>query len=225
VVIILSNGESTGTKRNEEDMMARPVDISDAELLALAERSFLEKGLGATEMKDIAVNAGISRSSLYRHFPSKESLAFKVAQRILQEWMDVWNEPVPAVLTGKDALELILNRMVLSLTKRPCQVRFLDEFDQLFSDAYPPVQEAAEYIKFNGSEKKSVLEEALFRGKEDGTLRLPFSENFTAMLLINTLLGTAQRVIPRDDLLRREQGYGIEYLQKLPQLLVLSLTV
>ena len=50
--------------------MARPVDISDEAIIDVAQVLFLEKGIAATEMKDIAQRAKIGRSSLYRHFES-----------------------------------------------------------------------------------------------------------------------------------------------------------
>ena len=43
--------------------MARPVDISDEAIIDVAQVLFLEKGIAATEMKDIAQRAKIGRTT------------------------------------------------------------------------------------------------------------------------------------------------------------------
>lgn len=200
--------------------MARPVNISDQRIIDTARELFLERGLAATEMKDIAQRVGIGRSSLYRHFESKESLAFSIAAGILTELDKAEAEPLPETADGASALLFILERYVERLIGRIEQVRFLDEFDQLFSDAYPAGKAANDYIAFIKELKHSSVEEALARGAADGSLLPIQSTDFTARFLQNTLLGLAQRVLPRAAHYQEEQGYSLEFLRQCPRVLV-----
>lgn len=47
---------------------------------------FLERGFAETTMDDIAVEAGVSRRTVYRHFPGKDDLVFEQPQRWLQRF-------------------------------------------------------------------------------------------------------------------------------------------
>lgn len=201
--------------------MARSVDISDEEVIRIARELFLEKGIAATEMKDIAQKANIGRSSLYRHFESKESLAFYTAAQILTEFNQALEGPAPNADTGARELLYILERYVQALIENPAWVRFLDEFDQLFSDAYPASKAAEDYIAFNKQlSNHHHVEAALARGVRDGSLRLACPHRFAAQFLLNTLLGLAQRVVPRAEHFQQEQEYSLEYLTQCPKILV-----
>jgi len=54
--------------------MARPITKKN-ELLDAALTLFMQKGIKATTTRDIAIRAGISEGTIYRHFDSKEELA------------------------------------------------------------------------------------------------------------------------------------------------------
>jgi len=200
--------------------MSRPVDISDEAIISIAQELFLERGIAATEMKDIAQRAGISRSSLYRHFESKESIAFNITVRILTEITAVLDMPVPKTQTGAQALLEILQRYMRKLVENPKWVRFLDEFDQFFGDVYPESKAAADYIAFTKQLPNGAVESALEQGIRDGSLHLSHPSWFMGRFLINTLLALAQRILPRAAHYQQEQGYSLEYLFLLPQVLI-----
>lgn len=200
--------------------MARPVDISDETIMETAQTLFLEKGIAATEMKDIAAKAGIGRSSLYRHFETKEAIAFGTARKILTELTKVLEDRERNTETGAAEVRIILERYTQKMIENPSWIRFLDEFDQFFSDVYPAVKPASDYIVFNNKLSNGALDVALERGLCDGSLRYPDTTGFTARLLLNTILAMGQRVIPRIDHYMQEQGYALEYVTRLPELLV-----
>ena len=64
---VASRGGTTGSKR-------RPPDQARASLLAAADRLFYEQGLHAVGVDAIAEAAGVTKRTLYYHFPSKELL-------------------------------------------------------------------------------------------------------------------------------------------------------
>lgn len=67
---------STLTERRHRETRGRIADIA----LSL----FLERGFAETTMADIAAEAGVSRRTAYRHFPSKDELVFEQPQRWLR---------------------------------------------------------------------------------------------------------------------------------------------
>ena len=64
-------------------------------VLDMAQEMFLTLGYGQVEMKDVAARSGISRSTLYRHFPSKEALAFYISMYIFQGQPLYYTGPLP----------------------------------------------------------------------------------------------------------------------------------
>ena len=67
-------------------------------LLAVAVRTFNERGYDGTSMSDLAAAAGISKSSIYHHFTSKEQLLNLAVSRALDFLFHVLDEP--AALEG-----------------------------------------------------------------------------------------------------------------------------
>ncbi len=64
--------------------MARPVTATRERILEAAFARFAHYGFRRTSMEDIAVEAGVSRASLYLQFPNKEEI-FRSLARQLQE--------------------------------------------------------------------------------------------------------------------------------------------
>jgi AcrR family transcriptional regulator len=67
-------------------------------LLAVAVRTFNDRGYDGTSMTDLAAAAGISKSSIYHHFASKEQLLNLAVSRALDSLFQVLEEP--AALEG-----------------------------------------------------------------------------------------------------------------------------
>ncbi len=72
-------------------MAALPAAISAEQskeaFLDAAERLFISPGYRASSMETIAREAGYSRGSIYRHFPTRDSLVEALIQRITQRHM------------------------------------------------------------------------------------------------------------------------------------------
>jgi AcrR family transcriptional regulator len=62
-------------------------------LLAVAVRTFNDRGYDGTSMSDLATAAGISKSSIYHHFASKEQLLNLAVSRALDSLFLVLEEP------------------------------------------------------------------------------------------------------------------------------------
>lgn len=202
--------------------MARLASIDKEDIIEKARRIFCENGIAGTEMKQIAAVCGIGRSSLYRYFETKETLALSIASEILYEFIGGLEASIPQEGTGMSAVEYALSKFVKELKDNIEMVRFLDDFDSYFSDGYPLSQTASQYQTQVGL-NTVVLVGALRRGAEDGSIRLIRDADFTARYVVNALLGVAQRVLPRKDILQQEQGYAEEYLDETLQSLLYQL--
>ena len=68
------------------DLRERRRRATQADLVSAALELFIERGFEATTMDDVADAAGVSRRTLYRHFPRKDDLVFAAPTGWLHEW-------------------------------------------------------------------------------------------------------------------------------------------
>ena len=205
--------------------MPRILDKMDEHILEVSRELFLTRGLRATEMKDIAVRAGIGRSTLYRHFTGKEIIAFYIAKDILtglRELTDTESERLKSLNNGYEKLEETMLLFTSKLIESRDKVRFLDEFDQYFTDDYPASEEADEYIQFNKN-KDTVMYQYFLEGMKDGSIKAVTDAEFKIDVLLNTTLGIAQRIIPRREHYLEEHGYCEELLKEALRLILLGI--
>jgi AcrR family transcriptional regulator len=66
--------------------IAEHVATQEAAVVAAARRLFVERGVAAVSIGDIATEVGLRRTSLYRYFPTKA--------HILQRWFDLEMDPL-----------------------------------------------------------------------------------------------------------------------------------
>jgi AcrR family transcriptional regulator len=205
--------------------MPRILDKMDENILEVSRELFLTRGLRATEMKDIAVRAGIGRSTLYRHFTGKEIIAFYIAKDILtglRELTETESERLNSLNNGYEKLEETMLLFTSKLIENRDKVRFLDEFDQYFTDDYPASEEADEYIQFNKN-KDTVMYQYFLEGMKDGSIKTVTDAEFKIDVLLNTALGIAQRIIPRREHYLEEHGYCEELLKEAVRLILLGI--
>ena len=149
------------------------LDVKKKAVIEIAENLFLSQGLATTEMKEIARCASISRSTLYRMFDSRETLAFAVADKCLHELFG----PKPMEIYGTDRsgfeiLRSYSSNLIETMIQGVRYVKYLSEFDQMFSGDYPDTPEARKYVQFNRQRHdRQILLNILRLGTEDGSIR------------------------------------------------------
>jgi AcrR family transcriptional regulator len=96
--------------------MARPprrereIERIREDILHAAARAFAEKGFHAATMQDIAREAGYTPASLYTYFESKDRIFAALFEAVARESKATFEEPVPAGLTLRQRLELVVYR-------------------------------------------------------------------------------------------------------------------
>lgn len=79
--------------------MARPVETSDEELLAAAERILLTEGPASFTLAKAARRAGVSAATLVKRFGSKEALFLRLSHR----WVDGLDEQLRECAEGQSS--------------------------------------------------------------------------------------------------------------------------
>ena len=87
-----------------------------ARILDAAQRCFSQYGFNKTAMEDIAREAGVSRGSVYRHYPDKESLFRAVSAEQTRIFLDAMAEVTSGVPTLSGQIEAVL-RLTESFVK------------------------------------------------------------------------------------------------------------
>ena len=110
-------------QRREKAMAHARTDIVEAAIQA-----FARVGLHGTTMQDIAQEAGYTAASLYTYFTSKQEIVDAVLNQLTDEYLHVFDEPIPDGLTFRQRFELVLHRQLELVEKRRNVFNsFLDE--------------------------------------------------------------------------------------------------
>lgn len=194
---------------------------TERKILEIAKEMILERGILATEMKDIAAAMGCSRSTLYRHFPSKSDILLTLAQEALATIFQSFHLPDNArFINGYDALSWQLNAFVEALLTHVDEVTFLRDFDCVYTKAFPKTPSGEKYRDFIGSWKENVLMDNFRRGVEDGSIRPAGDPGLLLLTMVHGCLALAQRVLPREQVFLDEYGYGQELLRNYQKMML-----
>lgn len=82
-----------------------------------AEALFLERGIAATSMTDIAERVGVTRVTIYRYFSSVDEVAFEVALRMLDKLVADAREVVPPGAGTLEAVRAGLASMITNFER------------------------------------------------------------------------------------------------------------
>ncbi|NLO84798.1 MAG: TetR/AcrR family transcriptional regulator [Clostridiales bacterium] len=190
-------------------------------LFNAAKTIFLRDGIVNAEMKTIAAEAGLSRSTLYRYMIDKNQLAFLVATDVLEDLTNKSNVCTSeAGLSGFEKLSQFITHFADILCNNVELVSFLSEFDSIFRGDYPDIPEAEDYV----ASTNRMLHRAaqfLFEGMADGSIRTIDDPLFITSVIINTLFGLAERMLPRSDhYIREHHTSGERVLQAITDILL-----
>lgn len=200
----------------------RQQDDTDQRILEIAREQFLRAGVEHTEMKDIAARLGSSRSTLYRHFPSKDAILFSLAQQALDAINRDAAAAVPGSADDSGCAEFAAQLHALndSLLRHPEDVRFLRDFDYLFTGSYPDSMRESFTHYFARSDTETPLLASYRRGIADGSIRPSADPVCDVETICNACIALAQRILPRRAHYLDEHGYADALLTRQADLLL-----
>lgn len=134
--------------------MARPREFDEDEVLQAALRVFWEKGYEGTALTDLLAATGLTKSSLYKAFGSKERLFWRVVERYQRDFLDFRHEALAEP------------------TPRRIAERLLDGITELHSGGVNPVGCLELNTALAGSTDAEPIRKKLIRGRERFRLRL-----------------------------------------------------
>lgn len=168
-----------------------------------AERLFLRMDFPAVNMSSIAEEAGISRPTLYKYFPSLDDLALAVEMRAMDELYRVEERWLEGEGSAIERVEGLLRELARLALERPAHLRFSGLFDHHYRAGYSSKAMAESYGDFLG--RFDRIERLMAEGVADGTLRPDLEAHRTAYAIGNAFLALLQRVAARGELLESEQ--------------------
>ncbi len=164
-----------------------------------AKKQFLKRGIAQTEMKQLAQTVGIGRTTLYRYFPSMDSLVFLVAVELLQEMVAVEERTEMLLgLNGYDSLVSYYDQAIDNFITHPDIMKFCMQFDMMYATGYPDLPEARQYSVF--LKKLYDFESSLVcKGQMDGTIRKDVEPFMVLSGIGHSLFGYAQRTVSHQE--------------------------
>ena len=125
-------------------------ELLAVEVLDKAAGLFATKGFAATSLKDIADAVGLSRSSIYYYYPSKDALLAELIQGVTLPVANIFREVGQQALAPLPRLREVVRRLVLWVADPRTHFRLMDQ-----SEAELP----AAIAKAHRDAKRRVLKE------------------------------------------------------------------
>ncbi len=145
----------------------------DACAIECAARLFLERGIAAVRMTDIADAADVGVATLYRHFSTKAAIAVAAATlmwgRLMSDYATLVESDEYQALSGAGRLELLLGTYCEHCVCQPGFAALLDELDRLMLAGDVSQGAIDSYAQTLGMAYPH-FERAYRRGIEDGSI-------------------------------------------------------
>ncbi|BAV98065.1 TetR/AcrR family transcriptional regulator of autoinduction and epiphytic fitness [Lysobacter enzymogenes] len=164
---------------------ARLTDRKRAAILDAAEAEFRQAGYEATSMDRIAASAGVSKRTVYNHFPSKEVLFAQILQQLFER-----SRESPELAYRADRP---LRQQLLDLVQQKLQLLHDEAFIDLVRVAVAaviPSPERAQQIFKRVGDKEEGLTVWIRAAAADGRLKTD-DPQFASMLLQGMIKGFA----------------------------------
>ena len=191
-------------------------------ILAIARRLFSQNGIANVEMKDICKEAGCSRSTLYRHYASKEAILFVLTNESVTRIMEAAIiPPRMEFASGYEALSWQLKSQVTYMENNVDEITFMRDFDYFYTRFIPETEEGIKFEQEMTQTRGRVeMLKSLSVGIEDGSIIAVEDHELLIYTLTNSCIAMAQRILPREGIYRNELKYGREMLEKQAELLL-----
>ena len=152
-------------------------------IVAAARRHFFAHGLRGVTMDDLAAELGMSKKTLYAHFPGKAALV----EAVVHEKFRQLEAEVAAIASDRSDFLTALHRLLACLQRQSAEVQptFLRDLQR----------EAPELLKWGEARRREVIQryfgQLLAEGRRQGLIR----KDVPVHLVIEVLLGAVQAIL------------------------------
>jgi len=135
--------------------------------MATGRRLFLQQGISATSMEQIAEETPVSKMTIYNYFGSKEGLLEQVVDGLIEEGYALFRKIMDEAADPMDALESFYRQR--NAIERDISGAFLHELNEQFPEL------TARMLAFNRDRIMPEFERIILRGQQLGQLRKDIS--------------------------------------------------
>lgn len=203
----MADGRVSPSSRPVATAASLAVSTVDAHAIECASRLFLERGIAAVKMTEIADAAGMGVATLYRHFSTKTALAASSAivmwSHLMEDFERLVGTEAYGALDGAARLEALLTTYCDQCVYQPGFAAFLDELDRLMLAGDVAREAIDSYSQLLGGAYHH-FEDAYQLGLEDGSIQrevdfpLFYRSVAHALVCVASKLSRGE-VLPTDD--------------------------
>lgn len=158
-----------------EDLSATGIKSKRAnQAIAVCAQMYLEQGIEAVKMTDIADACGVGVATLYRYFGTKPGITIRAAiylwQDVLAFFSDTLESDTYGAMSGEGQMSTLMHMFITLYREHGPFLKFLAEFDTFLSQEEYAAEDQAAY-EASVVDIYPVCEAAYKKGIADGTLR------------------------------------------------------
>lgn len=154
------------------------------EIFAAAAHLFLEKGFIETSMREVAAAAGMSKSSLYDYFPTKDDMLVWYFQDDMDDMIVLASAIAEQPLSAVEKLRRIVHKqMERLLENREAHLKLFVEFERLG-------EESRRCLRLKRHAYQDLLRGVVEQGIREGAFR-PVNSLLATHLLLMTIMPAA----------------------------------
>jgi AcrR family transcriptional regulator len=180
-------------------------------ILDAAEKVFAERGIDRVTMGELTAASGLQPSTMYQYFSKKDDIVWAIVGDIMGKASVRSREADASATSALDKIIAFLEYMAEELANQPAQVRFMAQFDAIYSHDWP-VERLLALEAQSSNFGSEVFRDLIGEGIAEGSLRSDLDPDLTMQAIINTAIGTQRRLASLGRKVELEYGQSIDRL-------------
>ncbi len=180
-------------------------------ILEAAEKLFDERGIDRVTMADITLAAGIRASTTYEYFSNKDEVVWAILGDLFTSSAVRAREAMESGETALARISALLEFMAGELANEPAKVRFVAQFDAMYSRHWPVERLLSLEAKVS-PRGFQAFSDLIRDGIADGSLRPDLDPGLTMHAVMNAVIGAQRRLASLGSRVESEYGKSIDAL-------------
>lgn len=195
-------------------------------ILDVAKDYFLERGFKSAHISEIASLAFLDRRTIYRYFPSKESLLINIVNTLFDEFMTVaMDYEFDDNLTGYEKITTVMDEYFKYIKNNPELPILLGMIDVNLEPSQDLLNDFMKLSSY-GHRLDYFLEQLIIEGQTDGSVTNRKEAKTLSITINNSLLALVTRTAIYSQILRQNpKAFSWKYVVNQGELLLLALKV